>query len=276
MKNIILTFILIIIIIIFYILNNYLIENFAVVATARAQPLPPPPPPKNDPKYTCNTIDGKCYNNNDVNDSYFPDGKKCITNECWTKSSSVGGNGCFSKDSKIKLEDGSFKNISEVKNGDRILSYSPQKDEFVYSPVVYIIHEKNDDFSTFIELKTEKNKNIRMKTNHLIPFIKDNKIELISADKIVINDIIKTVDGDEQIISIENSYDTGLYTLITQEEYIVVDNIVVSPFAISHIMGQFYYSMYRALFKLSPKLLHSDVFRFYHENAVKIFNSFIK
>jgi hypothetical protein len=113
-----------------------------------------------------------------------------------------------------------------------------------------------------------------MTTNHLIPIIKEDKLELISADKIVIKDMIKTVDGNEQIISIENSYDTGMYTLITQEEYIVVDNIIVSPFAVSHNMGQFYYSMYRGLFKISPKILHSDVFRFYHENAVKIFNSF--
>ena len=261
MKNIILTFILsLVIIIIFYILNNYLIEKFQT---------------DEDPssKLTCNKGppgDDCCYNHNAQ--FIFCPKNGCSLDGCLKKNE---GKGCFSKDSKIKLEDGSFKDITDVKNGDRILSYSPQKDEFIYSPVVYIIHEKNNDLSTFIDILTEKNKKIRMTSNHLIPIIKENKIELISADKIVINDIIKTIDGDEKIISMEKVFDSGLYTLITLEEYIVVDNIVVSPFAISHIMGQFYYSMYRGLFKISPKILYSDGFRFYHNNAVKVFNTFI-
>ena len=261
----VLTFtLIIIIIIIFYILNNYLVENFLTPSPSRSSRS------SRSKKYTCNNNDDCCYDQ-DGEKGKCPKGG-CKVHGCDDKSDKKD---CFSKDSKIKLEDGSFINISEVKNGDKILSYSPQKKEFVYSPVVYIIHEKNDDFSTFIEIKTEKNKKITMTSNHLIPVIKEDKLELITADKILMNDIIKTVDGDEQIISIENVFDSGLYTLITLEEYIVVDNIIVSPFAISHNMGQFYYSMYRALFKISPKLLHSDVFRFYHENAVKVFNSFI-
>jgi hypothetical protein len=149
MKNIILTFILsLVIIIIFYILNNNLIEKFySNRDSAQCQ---------------CHS-DGSCYTQDGQKGGYPKGG--CSTNTCQNfhcdylnkkSGEGKGGGGCFSKDSKIKLEDGSFINISDVMNGDKILSYSPQKKEFIYSPVVYIIHEKNDNFSTFIEIKTEK------------------------------------------------------------------------------------------------------------------------
>jgi len=177
-------------------------------------------------------------------------------NPTYKPGSNKGGNnsnggGCFSKDTLLQLEDGTTMKIIDAKIGDKILSYSENK--LIYAPIIAIPHEKNNILSKFIEIKTSNNKNIKMTECHLIPVLKNNKFELIKANNIELNNIIITVDGYESITDKNITYEYGIYTVVTTGDYIVVNNIIASPFAISHLLGNFYYQLHKIIYNITEK-----------------------
>jgi hypothetical protein len=184
---------------------------------------------------------------------------------------------CFSKDSLLKLENGSSIKIEDAKIGDKILSYSLNKNSFIYSPIVAIPHEKNSIESDFIEIKTLSGKNIKMTSDHLIPVLKNknNKFETIYAKNIDIDDIIITIDGNDKVTSKEVIKEEGIYTVITLEEYIVVDNIVVSPYAIFHLLGNIYYCLHKTLYCVNPDIVKSAYFEKFNKNNNVFYNKVV-
>ena len=198
-----------------------------------------------------------------------------------TKSSAQAGastprkNKCFSKDSSLHLEDGSSMQINTAKIGDKILSYSLTENKFKYSPIISIPHEKNNISSQFIEITTSSGKKIKMTKDHLIPIISEGSsdMKLIKAENINTNDVILTVDGCETVSSKEVITEDGIYTVITMDDYIVVNNIVVSPFAISHLVSNFYYQFHRTLYNISPSIIESSYFNTFNKNNVNLFNN---
>jgi len=180
---------------------------------------------------------------------------------------------CFSKDSLLKLENGNTIKIEDAKIGDKILSYSLKENKFKNSPIVAIPHEKNNKTAKFIKFTTNSGKSIKMTDKHLIPVLKQNSnsFNVIFAEKIEVNDIIKSVDGNEQITSIEIIEDEGVYTVVTLEEYIVVDNIIASPYAVFelfHLLGNIYYSLHKNLYRLNPTIINSSYFKKFDENVI--------
>lgn len=188
-----------------------------------------------------------------------------------------GGGPCFFKDSLLKLENGEKIRIEDAKIGDKILSYSLNKNSFVYSPIVAIPHEKNSIESNFIEIKTLSGKNIKMTPDHLIPVLKNKnkKFETIYAENIDVDDIIITIDGNDKVISKEVMKEDGIYTVITLEEYIVVDDIVASPYGIFHILGNIYYSLHKTLYRINPSIVKSTYFEKFNKNNNVFYNKVI-
>jgi hypothetical protein len=187
------------------------------------------------------------------------------------KSNSNNKNTCFSKDTLLQLENGKTIKISDAKIGDKILSYS--KDKLIYSPIISIPHEKNNILSKFIEIKTVSGKNIKMTEFHLIPILKNNKFELIKADDLELNNIIMTIDGHEAIKYKDVIYDNGIYTVVTLEDYIIVNNIIASPFAISHLLASFYYKLHKMIYNIDPKILESSYFDIFNKTNIKLYNN---
>jgi hypothetical protein len=187
-------------------------------------------------------------------------------------SGSKSGGGCFSKDTLLQLEDGSTINITDAKIGDKILSYSNNK--LTYSPIIAIPHPTNNILSKFIEIKTSTGKNIKMTESHLIPILKNNILKLIQANDIELNNIIITVDGFEFITDINISYENGIYTVVTTNDYIVVNNIIASPFAISHIVPSFYYLLHKIIYNIDSNLLESESFQSFNNNTIDLYNHF--
>jgi len=177
---------------------------------------------------------------------------------------------CFSGDSVIYLENGETKQIQDAKLGDKILSYNLKKNEYKYSPIIAIPHEKNSQLDNFIELKTSGGKTIKMTETHLLPVLKKSasSFKLLSAYKIEIGDIIISKDGNEIVESLKIVELEGVYTVITQEEYIVVDNIVASPFFENfHIAGNIYYFVFRTLYNLNPDIIKSNMYEKFNESS---------
>ena len=56
----------------------------------------------------------------------------------------------------------------------------------------------------------------------------------------------------------------GIYTIVTNEEYVVVNGIVASPFAASHVVGNTFYNVYRAMYNYVPGLFKSSLFHTFY------------
>lgn len=173
---------------------------------------------------------------------------------------------CFNNTAKIELESGEKINISDAKIGDKILCYN-NKNEFIYSPVIFIPHEKTFHKNSYVKITTENNLSITMTSDHYIPIYNlcQNEnvitpqrfiINVKKADELNIGDKIKTKDKSIDLIkTIENVYDYGLSTVLTDNEYIIVDNIVVSSFGgdMSHSLQNKLANILRYSYKVYPK-----------------------
>jgi len=186
------------------------------------------------------------------------------------KEEATPGPACFSEDSILYLENGETKQIQDANLGDKILSYNRKKNEYKYSPIIAIPHKKNNQLNNFIELKTSGDKTVKMTEIHLLPVLKRSasSFKLLSADKIEIGDIVISKDGNETVESLKNVELEGVYTVVTQEEYIVVDNIVASPFFENfHTAGNIYYSFFRALCSANPDIIKSNMYEKFNESS---------
>ena len=165
---------------------------------------------------------------------------------------------CFAGSSEVTLENGDSKKISEVIIGDRVLSY--RKGKSVYSDVVAIPHARNSDLSEFIQITTTSGKVIKATPQHLIKAgVCDSDMSLIPAIRVTDKDCVLTADGQETVMSSMNVMEEGLYTIVTNEEYLIVNGIVASPFAVNHAIPHFFYNFHRMLYKLMPQCLSTKM-----------------
>jgi hypothetical protein len=161
--------------------------------------------------------------------------------------------GCFSGTELVTLESGEKKMLSRVNIGDRILT-SNKNGELYYSDVVFIPHSYNNTPTNFIEITTESGIKLKMTYDHLIPIKKENEdFELTYASNININDYVNTINGIQKISNINIIEDNGIYTVVTNNEFLVVNDIIASPFATSHIVPHLFYNVVRMMYNTSNK-----------------------
>ena len=75
---------------------------------------------------------------------------------------------------------------------------------------------------------------------------------ITAAKDVAANSCVMTVNGQSAVVSNNKVADTGIYTIVTNEEYVVVNEVVASPFAVSHAVGNTFYNVYRAMYKYVP------------------------
>jgi hypothetical protein len=221
----------IIILLIFIVLINFVILNKEGIVMAR--------PPVNSSSNNNNK-----NNNNNNNNNNNKGGK------------------CFSGDSTIYLEGNITKQMKNAAIGDKILSYSMRENKFVYSPIVAIPHDTNNIISKFVQIQTSSGNKLKLTPDHFIPIMKSTDISfnLITAKDISLGDTIITVDGKETVTAVSDFDCEGIYTVVTLEEFIVVNNIVASPYALFHYLGHVYYSIHKFLYKVNPDIVKHHFF----------------
>lgn len=176
-----------------------------------------------------------------------------------SSSSSV----CFAGSELVRLESGLKKPISEVVIGDRVLSFSTKSNDFVFSDVVSVPHEQNNKEATFQQITTMKELNIKLTPSHLILSRKcssDSEMTLTEASKIQKGDCLLTLIGEEEVVSNDAVTGNGIYTIVTKEEYVVVSDIVASPFASNHFIPNVFYNVHRILYSIFPNILKTKFF----------------
>jgi hypothetical protein len=172
-----------------------------------------------------------------------------------------GGGGsrtCFSGDDKATLQSGEHIKFSKLKIGDSILS-STRDGKVSFSKVVFLPHGENDTPTKFLEIVTESKKTVKMTAGHLVqlcsgklvtaheltvrPAARHHSEEELEVESDARNSCLRTVHGDEKITSIQQVESKGVYTAVTENEFLVVNGIIASPFASSAILAHAYFNL---------------------------------
>ena len=185
---------------------------------------------------------------------------------CTLESSSESAT-CFAGSEMVTLESGASKLIADVVVGDRVLAANAQG-AFVFSDVIAVPHAKNNDRVMFNEISLANGADIRMTGEHLLPVAASCGVDAVfavtAAKDVAANSCVMTVNGQSAVVSNNKVAGAGIYTIVTNEEYVVVNGVVASPFATCHAMGNTFYNVYRAMYNYVPGLFKSSLFQTFH------------
>ena len=99
---------------------------------------------------------------------------------------------------------------------------------------------------------------VKVTKNHVLPAGVCGSVQpLVYASQVSVGECIMTVSGEERVSAVESVRGEGVYTIVTKEEYVVVNGIIASPFGVNHMMANLYYNMHRFIFNMAPALLAS-------------------
>jgi hypothetical protein len=162
---------------------------------------------------------------------------------------------CFAGCETIVMADGTVKAISEVALGDSILS-SDSIGNVKFSNVIAVPHDRNNELAIFTKLSTAS-ADIKMTADHLIMVDAgcNGVAKLTAASSVESGMCLVSVDGPVAVKSVKTVHGHGVYSVVTEEEFIVVNGFVASPFAVNHAVANAYYNVIRAV----PALMHFDV-----------------
>ena len=172
-----------------------------------------------------------------------------------------GGSSCFAGSEAVTLESGESKPISEVRVGDRVLA-ADSFGKTHFSEVIFVPHGANAHTAVFTHITTAEGRDIKMTQNHILPAGvcgSSAPMPLVYASTVQVDNCITTLSGEEKVVMTENIKGRGVYTIVTNEEYIVVNGIIASSFGINHMMANLYYNIHRAAYSFAPALMHSTL-----------------
>lgn len=163
---------------------------------------------------------------------------------------------CFTGEDALTLESGASKPLREVRVGDRVLT-SDARGALSFATVVFLPHGPNMAEAAVVAIVTAGGKSLRATPMHLLRTC-DGR--LAYASTLAAGACLRTVDGDDTVVSARRTFATGLYTAVTTNEFLVVNGIVASPFAVAHTVAHAYYHLHRALYARAPSILKLAVF----------------
>jgi hypothetical protein len=158
------------------------------------------------------------------------------------------------------MESGDIKMISDVTVGDCVLA-SDNNGKTSFSDVIAVPHGYNNIETSFTQIFTSFGNDIKMTANHLLPSgVCGESLSLTKASNVKVGSCIQSVKGREQVVSISIGSGKGIYTIVTNEEYVVVNGIIASPFAGNHQLGHQFYNIIRMIYKIFPNFIASNFF----------------
>lgn len=188
---------------------------------------------------------------------------------------------CFLGSETVELRSGAIKSLEDVQVGDEVLSADSQG-QMAYSTVISVPHLRNDHPALFHRLSLFSGADIHMTADHLIPVgncrSTFSEYQLSAAAKVAVGSCVWTVTGSDRVENNEVVQGKGIYSVVTELPFVVVSNVVASPFAINHVAGDSFYELYRLGYRLFPQVFRSDLFIHLHSkfsDAITSFSSFV-
>ena len=204
---------------------------------------------------------------------------QCLTgsygNEVYSSSSSSTSSkstfgklkACFAGSETLSLESGEVRAISDVRVGDRVLA-ADAGGRTSYSDVVFVPHRANSDDALFTHITTASGRDIKMTPSHIIlagPCHSSASLPLTYASSVSVGDCVMTVSGEDMVSTVETVQGKGLYTVVTKEEYVVVNGIIASPFAANHMLANLFYNIHRFVYSSAPSFLTHPALQYTNE-----------
>ena len=174
-----------------------------------------------------------------------------------TSSSPSSSGFCFAGSETVVMESKETKAIEDVVVGDRILT-ADSLGILSFASVIAVPHDKNDIVANFVKITVDGLRDIKITTEHLLPFSISclaSDFEITMASKVLIGGCLQTVDGLAVISSIESVQSRGIYSVVTENDYIVVNGIVASPFAVNHASASIFYNGIEMINNMFPGFL---------------------
>jgi flagellar biosynthesis GTPase FlhF len=121
---------------------------------------------------------------------------------------------------------------SAIKKLGTLIMGADRNGKISFSPTVFLPHNPNDIERKHDQIVTGGGHTIEMTPNHLLPTCDGT---LVTARSIKLGDCVRTVDGEDTVVSTTKDVTrNGVYTAVTKNEFLVVDGVVASPFALAH------------------------------------------
>ena len=122
--------------------------------------------------------------------------------------------------------------------------------------VLAVPHTINSLPAEFIEIETADEKTLRLTPDHLVlSWVCGTQVALRRASSVSIGDCIQTVDGQSVVNGLSRKHGAGVYSIVTDQELLVVSGVVASPYAVSHAIGSAVYLPHKWLYSIFPSML---------------------
>ncbi|CAM4832635.1 unnamed protein product [Rotaria magnacalcarata] len=162
---------------------------------------------------------------------------------------------CFPGSSQIALDDGSFKALSDIMIGDRVLVNKHN----IHEPIIGFIHAKRNSLFDFLAIEIQSvafnsSSTLMVSPNHLIFDFDSNNVRF--AGYFRIGERVQVIHNNQiipgEIISIQLTKQQGYYAPLTESGTIVVNGVLASNYATvsNHVLAHRIMSIYRWLIKL--------------------------
>jgi hypothetical protein len=143
--------------------------------------------------------------------------------------------------------------------------------------LAFLPHKHNNIDAKFIQITTKTDEfSIKLSSTHLIPISVDcikSKISLnllVQASEVHVDNCVYTTKGLKKIKSIKTIEEQGIYTLITNQEFIVVNNIIASPFVVNHYIANKYYNFHRMIYYYASSVIKTKFYSLVNSLANRI------
>ena len=177
---------------------------------------------------------------------------------------------CFAGTETVALESGEIKSISGVVVGDRVLAADARRQP-LFAEFIFVPHGANEEEAFFTHITTALGRDIKLTASHILPAgdcDSQSPLPHVYASEVTVGSCILTVSGVEKVSAVGAVPGLGLYTIITKEQYVVVNGIIASPFAFSHVLGNCYYNIHRLVHAFFPSTLRSPLLHSINEVGV--------
>ena len=177
---------------------------------------------------------------------------------------------CFAGTETVLLESGESRSISLIAVGDRVLAADAGR-RLLFSEVIFVPHRANKEHAIFTHITTALGRDLKLTDSHILPAgdcDSSSPFPHVYASEVTVGNCIQTMSGIEKVVSVEVAPGLGLYTVVTKEQYVVVNGIIASPFAFNHVLGNSYYNIHRFIHSFYPDILRSPLLHSINEVGV--------
>lgn len=157
----------------------------------------------------------------------------------------------------MQKESGEYVPIRDIRVGDRVLAAN-QDGTCTYSTVIFVPHEPNEETHKFVQLTTTNNNRLRLTELHYLPVwhmdpdsgvwtrqVKRAK-DVEVGDRLLVGDERKG--DDDSVQKVERDVEAqGVYSFVTDAEFLVVDGVVVSPYGYDLFSHEVYHKLFHVL-----------------------------